>query len=246
MRQFSQGMVYAVPQGANPTPIPFGLLGGSDVEINQDKVALRGQYKAPVDFGDGNLDVKLKTDFMDIRASTLAAVISGTSTATGSKILSPGESFTIPTTPFQVTVAQGATFSENAGVWDVTAQKWLDVVASAPATGQYSFSGAGVYTFAAADVAHVVVIYYVFTSASIGKTVTVPNIIMGPSTSFLVRVYNIYTSGGVTKPFGLELPQVHFPKLTLSGKIANWMQHNIEGQCSADVGQNLVKAYLGD
>lgn len=246
MRLFSQGMVYAVPQGANPTPIPFAILGGSDVEVNQAKIDLRGQYKAPIDFGDGNLDVKLKTDFMDVRAATLAAVISGTTTTTGSKILSPGESFTIPTTPFQVTVAQGATFSENAGVWDVTAGRWLDVVASAPATGQYAFSGAGVYTFAAADVAHLVVIYYVYTSASVGKTVTVPNIIMGASTSFLVRVYNLQNVLGVAKPLGVELPQVHFPKLSFAFKVGNWAQFNIEGLCSADVGQTLAKLYVGD
>lgn len=246
MRQFAMGMVYAVPQGANPTPIPFALIKSADVEVNQSKIPVRGAYKGPVDVGDGDLDVKVKIDFMEVRASLIAAVSTGATTVTGSKLLSPGESFTVPTTPFQVTVAQGATFSENAGVWDVTAGKWLDVVPSAPATGQYSFSGAGLYTFAAADVAHAVVIYYVYTSASVGKTVTFLNQIQGPSTYFLVRVYNIYTTGGVVKPLGWELPQVHFSKLSMAMKVGDWTATNVEGIASADVGQNFFKEYSGD
>jgi hypothetical protein len=244
MRGFSMGFVYALPQGANPTPIPAALIQGATAEAKQSKVPLRGPYKYPVDFGDGDGDLTIKIQQADWRASTLTMLSGGTIT-TGSKIISPGESFTVPTTPFQVTVAQSATFSENASVWDVTAQKWLDVVPSAPATGQYSFA-AGVYTFAAADVAHVVVIYYVYTSASVGKTTTVLNQLQGPSTYFLVRIYNSFLVAGVVKPAGWEFPQVHFPSLSMALKVGNWTDINLEGVCSADVGQTLYKAYTGD
>lgn len=246
MRQFSMGFIYAVPQGANPTPIPFALIKGADVEDSQAKIDFRGQYRAPIDFGDGPLDIKVKIDFADFRATAIAALHTGATTTTGSTLLSPGESFTIPTTPFQVTVAQGATFKENASVYDVTAAKWLGVVPSAPTTGQYSFSAAGVYTFAAADVAHVVVIYYSYTSASVGNTVTMTNQIMGASTYFLVRVFNLYTLQGVVKPLGWEFPQAHFPKLSMAMKVGAWTEANLEAVCSADVGQTLFRAYVGD
>src|SRR3954462_9975730 len=113
MRQFSQGAIYALPQGANPTPIPFAIINGADVEVDQTKNDLRGQYKAPVDFGDGPLDIKIKIAAADFRGSIISALTAGASTVTGSKLIAPGEVFTIPTTPFQVTVAQTATFVED-------------------------------------------------------------------------------------------------------------------------------------
>src|SRR3954470_18333509 len=138
MRNFSMGMVYSLPQGANPTPIPAALIKSGSVEVKQGKVPLRGPYKAPVDVGDGDLDVSIKIAHAEFRVSSVAALTTGSTTATGSRLVAPGETFTIPSTPFQVTVAQSATFVEDAGVYNVTAGKWLTRVASAPTTGQYS------------------------------------------------------------------------------------------------------------
>lgn len=246
-RQFSMGAVFAIPQGANPTPIPFAFFKGADVEVNQTKVDFRGQFKAPIDFGDGPLDIKLKIDALDIRGTILSAITSGATTVVGSKLVTPGsETTTIPTTPFQYTVAQTATFVEDGGVYDVTAGKWLTRVASAPTTGQYSVSGVGLYTFAAADVAHIVAFTYVYSSASVGFTTSYSNVIQGPSTFFLARVYNIFTVAGVNRPLGWEFPQTHFGKLAMALKVGAWMEPTIEAACSADVGQTLYKAYTGD
>lgn len=68
---------------------------------------------------------------------------------------------TIPATPFQVTVTNGATFALDLGVlYGSTA---FVAVANSPAAGQYSVSAAGVYTFNTADTAKSVAITYLYT-----------------------------------------------------------------------------------
>jgi len=245
MRQFALGTVYAVPSGANPTPIPFGLLKSAEANIKQAKVVTRGNKKAPVDVGDGDQDITIKAAYGEFRASALAMVTAGATTATGSKLASIAERWTVPTTPFQVTVAQSATFSEDAGVLDVTAGKWLTRVASAPATGQYSVA-AGVYTFAAADTGHVVGITYGYTSASVGQTTTFMNQVQGPSTGYMTRLYNVFTIGGVLKPVGFEFPLVHWSSLTLALKTGDWAEMNMEGLASEDATGLVFKEYVGD
>src|SRR5438045_3993532 len=130
MRQFSMGYVYGIPQGANPTPIPYALIKGASVEVKQGKVPLRGQYKFPLDFGDGEGDISIKLSHADFRVSSITALTTGATSATGSRLIAPGEASAIPTTPFQITVTQSATFIEDAGVYNVTTGKWMTRSAS--------------------------------------------------------------------------------------------------------------------
>ena len=77
-------------------------------------------------------------------------------------LLTENEPYTIPNAaPWQITVAQAASFAFNlavAAAW-ATNGAALQCVAGAPATGQYSFA-AGVYTFAAADAGKAITIRY--------------------------------------------------------------------------------------
>lgn len=246
MRQFAMGAMYAIPAGANPTPVPIAILKDATVEYKQTKKELRGQWKAPIDMGEGPLDISIKVKNADFRASLLAAVIAGTTTTTGSVLVVTGESWAIPTTPFQVTVAQSAFFSEDGGVLDLTSGKWLTRVASAPTTGQYSVA-AGVYTFAAADVGHNLSITYSYTSASVGSTVTYLNQTMGASVGFGVRLYNLFTVSGVTRPLGFFFPAVHFEKLSFALKAEDWTELDVEGKVVQDTtSQTVFKFYAGE
>jgi hypothetical protein len=245
MRQFSLGTIYALPSGANPTPIPFGLLKSASADIDQAKVPVRGPMKAPVDVGDGELNIAIKFAYGEFRASAFALLASGSTTVVGSKLAAVSERQTIPTTPFQITVAQSATFSEDGGVLDVTGGKWLTRVAAGPTTGQYSVA-AGVYTFAAADVGHVVEITYAYTSATVGQTTTFSNQPMGASTGYLVRLYNVFAVAGVLKPTGYEFPNVHFSKLSLALKTGDWAEVNMEGLAAQDSTGIVYKGYAGD
>ena len=248
MQNFAMGMVYALPSGANPTPVPFAILKDATWDIKLDKKPLNGQWQAPIDVGQGKQAHTVKAKSMDIRASMLAAVVSGSILTGGSVTPVMGESTTIPTTPFQYTVANGANFAEDAGVLDVTAGKWLTRVASAPATGQYSVNvGTGQYTFAAADTGHVVAINYSYTTASVGQTNSFTNAVQGPSTPYLLRLYNVYKINGVLRPVGVKFPCFHFDNLSLGFKVEDWSEFDISGFAAQDpTSLKVYDSYVGE
>ncbi len=245
MRHFAMGAIYAIPAGANPTTIPIAILKDATVADKVTKKYLRGQFKYAVDAGEGPVETSIKIKGADFRASTLAMVLAGTTSASGSIMPVTGEAAVIPSSPFQVTVANSANFVEDGGVLDLTTGKWLTRVASAPATGQFSVA-AGVYTFAAADVGHNLSIVYSFTSVG-GTTLSYANQVMGPSTGFKVRVYNQYPMGGVLRPIGRDYFNVHFESHQIAYKAEDWAELDLEGKVVQDTASTKVwSAYFGE
>src|SRR5438105_8592910 len=164
MRNFALGSLVTIPSGANPTPVQFGWLKDLAVDIKDEMKYANGQYRYATDAGRGRGEITIKAKLQELRTDILLAATQGATSATGSIIGITGEAATIPGSPFQVTVANGATFSEDCGVLDLTSAKYLTRVASAPATGQYSVNTAtGLYTFAAADTTHNLQISYLYT-----------------------------------------------------------------------------------
>lgn len=246
MRFGGIGTIYALPSGANPTPIPIAVAKSAVLTIAGSLKFANGQWQAPIDAmrTDSNISVKLAN--ADFRASALAMLLPGATTSVGSNQAATGEAFTIPTTPFQVTVSQSATFVEDGGVLDLSAGKWLDRVASAPATGQYSVA-AGVYTFAAADTGHSITIAYLYNSATVGKTTSWNNQVMGASTGYLVRVFQVYLVAGVLKSVGFKLPNVHFANLSINYKNDDFAEQSLEGRAIQDVTTTkVIDAYVGE
>lgn len=224
MYNFGLGSVTLTPGGANPTPVQVAVLSDVAVDIGYDMKELRGQYQVPVDAARGPAKITGKAKNAAIFSSLLFAALGGAvAPVAGSKIGITGEAGVIPGTPFQITVAQSATWYEDLGVVDLTAGKQLTRVAAAPATGQYSVA-AGVYTFAAADTAHNVAISYSYTAAAVGKTITLNNQPMGASTPYILSVYNTYG----TKSFGWRFPAVHIPKLNVGMKAEAYTEQDLD------------------
>jgi hypothetical protein len=242
--EFGLGQVVAIPSGANVTPIPLYLLTEVSIDISYKSTSFRGPYQFPLETVMGEGDIKIKAKPGDGRAALVSAVLQGSTAAAGTVRGVQGEAGTIPGTPYQVTVSQSATFSEDLGVLDLTANKWLTRVASAPATGQYSVS-AGVYTFAAADTTHNLSINYSYTSAANGQTITLNNQLVGTTTTFGMRVYNVNTVSGATRYFGFYFPRVLIPKLGLGWKPNAYRDQSIEAEAMQDSASQLVfKPYM--
>lgn len=150
MRVFSMGMAFAKPLASTGilTPIPFAILKDVKCGIKQAVKYLRGSFEAPFDAGGADVDNDIEIGSMDIRASMLSLLLGGVTTASGGVLPVTSESATIPGTPFQVLPAQAALFNEDAGVYDLTAGKWLTTVANTatPTTGQYKASTSAVCT----------------------------------------------------------------------------------------------------
>lgn len=246
MREFGLGSLLTIPSGANPTPVQVGLLEDVSVDFKDELKPLNGQYRYAVDMARGKGSISIKAKVREFRADILAMGIQGSSTTTGSIIGVTSEAATIPGSPFQVTVANGATFSEDCGVLNLTTGKWMTRVAAAPATTQYTVNTAtGLYTFAAADTTNNLAISYTYAAAAIGKTVSVSNQVMGASTGYALRAFNVY--GG--KPLGFKFYNVHTPGLALAMKADDWATEDIEFQAiqdSATASLKVFDIYVGD
>lgn len=232
MRGFSLGCVYAVPNVANPTPVPVASLKGCKVSVKQEKKKFRGNMRDIIDVGDGARDWEIDIENADFRHNAFALVGGGTTTV-GSNLPIIGESATLAAAAF--TVAQAATFVEDGGVYDVTAQKFLDRVASAPVTGQYSGPAAGVYTTAAADNGHQVLALYTYSSATLGKKTAVSNTIQGASVAYKLRIYTPWQVGAAVRAIGLEFYSVHFPEISFDFKVEEFSAKGLKAFATVDM-----------
>ena len=200
---FGTGFLFGLPTGANPTPVMFGAVQDVSVDFSFDLKPLYGQSQFAIEQarGKGKIDIKASMGRFD--PNLFNQIYFGQSTAGGEVLSSIAEAWTIPASPYQVTVANAATFKTDLGVYNLALGKWLTKVASGPATGQYAVNLAtGVYTFASADTGGQVKLYYTYTSASTGTTITGLNVQMGSGPIFSLQLVNSFRSKSISLSFG--------------------------------------------
>lgn len=238
---FGTGLLTLTPAGTNPTPVQVGVLKDVSLDFSFTTKELRGAYQFALDIAraGGKLTAKAKSG--TIAGGLLNSILTGSTLTTGAVQGIQGESGTIPTTPFTITVTNSANFKNDFGVYDKTAGKWLARVASAPATGQYSLAS-GVYTFAAADTTHNVTIYYSYTSTTVGKTTSYTNQLMGSGTAFQLDLFNSFRGNSQ----GLHLYAVTSTKLGLALKSEDYLETDLEFEGFADANGNVVDLYTAD
>jgi hypothetical protein len=133
---------------ANSTPINIGFAQEFSGDFSSSSKELYGQNQYPLDAARGQVKVSGKMKAAVISGLAWNTVFFGESMATGGIKWNPSEAGIVPaSTPYQITVANGATFDQDLGVVDAATNIPLIKVASAPAAGQYSVGAAGVYTF---------------------------------------------------------------------------------------------------
>lgn len=241
MRTYSMGCIFAIPNVANPTPVPFGSLKGVKVGIKQGKAVFRGNQKDIIDVGNKGRDWGIDIQYADFRGSALQLVTGGTKVA-GGILPAIAEQQTIATAAF--TVSQSAVFAEDGGVYDLTAGLWMTRVAAAPAVKQYSGPAAGVYTCNAADNGHIVLVTYSYTPASpVGETTTVNNGIQDQSTAYKLRVYNPWVVNGSTRLVGGDFASVHFEEIDLDFKVEDFAAKNLKAFASQDMIGGTLKTF---
>lgn len=221
---FGTGQLFATPVGGG-NPLRLGALQDVSVEFSGDIKQLFGQYQFALDVARGKTKIEGKIGSANIDVAAWNQIFfGGTVTATTEKKQAINEAATIPGTPFQVTVANGATFFLDLGVNFVATGAPLRQVASGPTTGQYSVSSAGVYTFAAADTTLAVLINYLYTAATAGSgSMTIANNLMGSTPKFQLVASQLYNS----KQFTLMLYSVVADKLSMPLKQDDYMMPEI-------------------
>jgi hypothetical protein len=222
---FGIGSVTLVPAGATPTPVQVAVISDIQVDFSFDVKELRGQNQFPVDIARGNGKISGKAKNASIAGGLILAALGQGAVSTGTNTGVSGEAGVIPATPYQVTVANSATWVEDLGVVNLTSGKIMTRVASSPATGQYSVA-AGIYTFAAADTTNNVQISYTFSTAGSGKTTVLSNSTMGgvAIAQYSLSLRNNY--GG--QSFGVDFPAVIIPKMSFVFKSEAYTEQDLD------------------
>lgn len=241
--QFGTGVVFCLPNAgntaANPTPMKLGILQEASVEFKADLKKLFGQSQLAVAKARGKIEVSGKAKIATLDPMSLNQLYFGQTEAAGLTTMAVDEAATIPGTPYQVTVTNTATFVTDYGVTFTLTGLPLTKVTSSPATGQYSVSAAGVYTFAAADTALGVKISYSYTVASVGKTITLSNQLMGYAPEFRMFLFNTFR----TKRIGIELYSCTMGQFSLPTKQDDFWMADFSFDASCDSSDVLGKIY---
>lgn len=180
---FGPGSLYITRQDiAAPTPYNIGFVNEFSYDEAGNQVDLYGQNQYPIASARGTVKSSGRAKAAVVSGLAINAAFHGDTFSTGSVVLAESEAGSIPTTPFQVTVTQSATWDTDLGVRFSTSGLPLARVASGPAANQYSVA-AGVYTFNSADTGKGVLISYAYTIVG-GQKVTVTNRAIGSNPYF--------------------------------------------------------------
>lgn len=218
--QFGSGNLYgATLQGGVLVERKFGALQDVSIDISKNIKELFGQFQYPLAAAAGQIKISCKAKVANIQSAMLNELFFGGTLASGAKYYVSQEAASIPTTPFQVTVANSATWFEDKGVTFFLTGVQLTRVAAGPITGQYTVA-AGVYTFAAADTGLAVRIDYTYSPAATGFITTVVNQLVGTTPFFVATIPFIAPSGKQTL---LRLANCVSSKLTFASKIEDWL-----------------------
>jgi len=215
---------------ADTSPIVIGTLQDVQIDYSSTKKMLYGNRQFPVAAADAEAKLTGKAKSGQIRGSVLGAALVGSTTAAGETVEVTDPVIAIPTTPFQIVVAGGATFVEDVGVANAATGVSFKQVPSSPIAGQYSVTVAsGTYLFAAADnVSGISVkITYLKTVPAVGKTISLGNPLMGLSTTYILDLFND-TGPNSGKVYGARLSAIVIPKLAMVFKNNDFSMTDID------------------
>jgi len=229
--QYGIGGLFVNPVGGNQpvNPTPYELLTIMDVsvDISQELKELVGQNKFPDDIAPGQMKVSGKFSAARIDISQYNNIFFADTAATGVKQIVKDESHSIPSTGgYTIPVTNLATFIVDLGVRYYSTGAALTRTTGAVTTGLYSVSS-GTYTFAAADEGLGVLISYVSTDATVGKTVQFNQQLMGYGPVFELWLTEPYQSTS-SVPNGLHLYCCRLSKLGQALKNTDYLKPELD------------------
>ena len=228
---------------ANGTPINFGLVQAVTIDETATIKELYGQNQRAVAIARGTIKTTGKATVAKISGIALASLFYGFVPAAGQLATSFGEagSGAIPTTPFQLTVTNSATFVDDLGVIYAATGLPFTKVASAPTIGQYSVA-AGIYLFAAADTGKTVLFSYTYTIAALGQKFVVTNQLLGTTPTFSCQFYTTFQGQALS----LKINNCTSSKLAMASKLEDFTIPEFDFSCFADAAGNIMTWSFGE
>ena len=252
MTQFVFGTGTLVGKRTDVTGTPPALLGTlQDVSIDFDRKVetLLGQYAMAVAAGGGELKITGKAKFARLQATTVNNLFLGqTLTSSGMLEMATAESVTVDSG--SATVANGATFTEDFGVFNPSTGVALSPVASSPVAGVSYVPGAastGTYTFASGDNGQSYLIYYQYTTSTSGTNkIVLANQLMGPVPLFEIAMKETFNYFGAQKDLVLKLNACVSSKLSLPFSNQKFTVAEFDFQAIADASNNIGTISLSE
>jgi hypothetical protein len=240
---FGSGNAYGMVAGAGGLLVPrkFGALQAVSIDFVFNSKELYGQSQFPIMVARGQGKVTGKAQFAALNGGALNDIFFAGTNVAGQTLAVIGEAHPIPTTPFQVTVANAANFVDDLGVTNAITGAPMLRVASAPAAGQYSVAE-GVYTFSTADQSAgvTVLIDYGYTASATGNTTTLANLLMGVAPTF--QFVAPWAFNG--KQAYIHLNACVSSQLTLATKLEDYVIPDFSFSAFADNANNIGKISL--
>jgi hypothetical protein len=235
---FGTGQLFAMPVGGG-APLRFGALQDVSVDFNGDIKMLYGQYQFPLDTARGKSKIEWKASSGNVDVAAYNTLFFGDTVDTGDELIQIfNEAASVPAmTTYTVTVAHAADFFLDLGVYNATTGLPLKQVPSGPASGQYSVSSGGVYTFNVAQASAAMLFNYLYESASTGGSLEVTNQLMGATPKFQLVLSQLYDG----KTFTLILYSATAEKLSLPLKQDDYLIAEMSGQANADSANRVAR-----
>ncbi len=241
MYSFGSGVLFGTrTDTANATPINFGLVQEVTIDETATIKELYGQNQRPVAIARGTIKTTGKAKVARISGVAFGNLFYGVTPAAGQTATSFAEGPTaIPATPFAITVANAATYADDAGVTNSATGLPLTLVASGPTAGQYSVNlSTGVYTFSSADnVSGVKVqISYTYTIAATGQKIIVANQLLGTTPTFKAKFYTTFQGQAIS----VQINNATASKLSFQTKLEDFIMPEFDFSCFADAAGNVM------
>lgn len=235
---FGTGQLFAMPVGGG-APLRFGALQDVSVEFNGDIKQLFGQYQFALATARGKTKIEWKAGSGNIDVTAFNTVFFNQTVETGDQLKQVfNETGTVPAmSTYTVTVAHGADFVMDLGVYNATTGLPLTQVAASPAAGQYTVSSAGVYTFNSAQASTAMLFNYLWEDAATGGSLEITNQLMGSAPTFQLVLSQLYDA----KYFTLILYAATAEKLSMPLKQDDFMVPEISGQAFADSANRVAR-----
>lgn len=251
MYVFGSGALIATPlydaNGSaivNPSPVEFGVLQEVSIDVSFDMKQLYGNLQFPVAAGRGKGKVSGKAKTGRINGMLLNSVVFGQTLGFGTiGDVYDNTGTAIPAGPSTITptIPNTGTWTRDLGVRDGNGIPYIRV-ATAPTTGQYSVA-AGVYTFAAADIAKLVYISFQYTATSTtAPKMDILNMPMGYAPSFAIDFYFPYQG----KQLVITAGNVVASKLGMASKQDDFMVPEIDFDLYADAAGKIMTMAVTD
>ena len=236
---FGVGFLFATPQGTNPTPTRFGRLQDVAVDFSYDQKLLYGSNQYALEQARGKAKIELKATVGVVDPALFNNVYFGLAMVAGETLNSVDEAATPAAGAF--TVANGANFSQDLGLYNTVTGLWMTRVGAAPAAGQYAVNTAtGVYTVNSAQNGQLLRVSYTYASSATGQKLAFSNQLMGASVTFSVQLVNKFRgSDGVVRSLFLNFPAVQCPKLSMPLKLDDFALPQLDMSAQDDGSGNV-------